>query len=233
MLYKIAGLTVELKNKYFYTERLCRDYETDNTQKVDIVLQASAEEIEAELSDSSVTNVGYCEGVCLYRKLCALLPSYDAVMFHSAAVEVKGEGFAFFGKSGSGKSTHAALWKRIFGDGLIFVNGDKPIYRFEDGILYAYGTPWCGKEGLNTNTKTAIKALGLIKKASENSVRALSPKEAATSLIEQVIFPKDAVGTLKTMDFLDRMISTVPIYEISCSISEEAAKLAYETMKGR
>lgn len=32
-------------------------------------------------------------------------------------------------------------------------NDDKPALRRLDGRWYAYGTPWCGKDGINLNQK--------------------------------------------------------------------------------
>ena len=44
--------------------------------------------------------------------------------------------------SGTGKSTHARLWRETFGDRAVMVNDDKPLLRItKDGVI-AYGTPW-------------------------------------------------------------------------------------------
>ena len=162
MLYiRIAELNICIENKYDYLEKLCREYTIEKPENVDMTVSVSDEQIAQEMSiaETEVT-AGYAEGVCAYREICKRLPvEFGAYLFHSAVIEYGGDGFAFAAKSGTGKSTHIKLWRRRFGEGVHVVNGDKPILRFENGKLYAYGTPWCGKEGWQTNTRVPLKAL--------------------------------------------------------------------------
>lgn len=233
MLYRLADLNVEIKAKYAYTYRMCNDYlHSDQSAKADITVEISEEEIAAEKGKASGFSDGYCESLCVYRRICNRIPSMGAVMFHSSVLSLDGDGYAFFGKSGAGKSTHTRMWCELFGDRAEVINGDKPIYRFDGERLIAYGTPWCGKEGLNKNKSVEVKALCLIKKAPENSIRRLSLAEAPRAVIEQVIMPKDAQNVIATLEFLDRALAAVPVYELSCNISTDAARLSYETMKG-
>ncbi len=212
---------------------MCAEYMISDCDLPDITVSVSEKELLDELLLCGESfGRGYCESVCIYRKICAQLPSFDSVMFHSSAVSVDGRGYAFFGRSGAGKSTHTMLWTRLLSDRMTVINGDKPIYTARDGKIIAYGSPWCGKEGLHTNKSAELSAICLIKKSEKNRIRRLSPSEAAELVIDQVIIPKDARNAVLTFGFLDKLVKTVAVYELECDISEEAARLSFETMSG-
>ena len=84
------------------------------------------------------------------------LVKFGGMMLHASAVALDGEAYLFSGPSGMGKSTHTRLWKQCFPEAEIF-NDDKPALRELGGIWYAYGTPWCGKDGINKNMKVPLK----------------------------------------------------------------------------
>ncbi|MBO7310031.1 MAG: hypothetical protein J6U86_01400, partial [Clostridia bacterium] len=150
----MADINICIDNKYDYVKNLCRNYIVDKMPEPDMVISVSEEVIKEEMSIAEINvTPGYAEGICVYREICKRLPiEFGAYLFHSAVIEYNGDGFAFAAKSGTGKSTHIMLWRKAFGEDVHVVNGDKPILRFIDDKLYAYGTPWCGKEGWQTNT---------------------------------------------------------------------------------
>ena len=229
----IADLNVCIDNKYDYVERLCRKYIIPAPEKVDMTACVSEELIseEMEIAQTEVTR-GYAEGVCIYREICRRLPiEFGAYLFHSAVIEYGGDGFAFAAKSGTGKSTHIMLWRKTFGEGVHVVNGDKPIMRFVDDKLYAYGTPWCGKEGWENNTRVAVKGLCFLERAAENSIRRIGADEAVMRIFHQILTPSDMETVDALFPLLDRTLREVPCYVLGCNISEEAARVAYDGMK--
>jgi len=229
---RIADITVAIDNKYEYVEKLCKDYIVPEISAPDITVSVTDEEIahEIEISELDVSPA-YAEGVCVYRNICRPLPKlFGAYLMHCAVIEYQGEGYAFAAKSGTGKSTHIALWYKRFGEEVHIVNGDKPIMRFSDGRLRAYGTPWCGKEGFNTNTSVPIKAICFIERATENTIRRITPSDALMRIFHQILSP-DTLETVDTLfPLLDRTLTEVPCYVLGCNISEEAAEVAYNGM---
>ena len=186
--------------------------------------------MELSISSSDISR-GYAEGICVYRAICEKLPAYfNAYLFHSAVIEFEGNGYAFSAKSGTGKSTHIALWRKHFGRDVHIINGDKPILRFIDGELYAFGTPWCGKEGWQKNNRVKLKALCFIERAQDNSIRQISASDAIEKIFRQILMPEDMVTVDALIPLLDRTLRTVPCYVLSCNISEDAAQIAYEKM---
>ena len=57
---------------------------------------------------------------------------YGCISIHSSAVVLGGRAFLFLGSSGTGKSTHSALWLKNF-PGARLLNDDNPALRLEDG----------------------------------------------------------------------------------------------------
>ena len=230
---KIADINVCIVNKYEYVRRICADYIIDKPDSVDMTVEVLDSEIDREIQDAEVqVNRSYAEGVCTYRKICKQLPEmFDSYLFHSAVIEYEGNGYAFAARSGTGKSTHISYWQKKFGDAVRIVNGDKPILRFkEDGRLYAYGTPWCGKEGFNINTSVPLKAICFLERAEKNAIRRISPEEALLKFFHQILAPSDMATVDSLIPLLDRTLRELPCYVLGCNMSEEAAEVAYTGM---
>lgn len=227
---RIADLCVQINNKYEYVRLLCEDYivKAPDTDP-DICVSVTPQELQDELTDSGVASrPDYVEGVCMYRNICKQLPlTFDAYLLHCAVIEYEGKGYAFAAKSGTGKSTHISLWQKKFGDAVHIVNGDKPILRFVGEELYAYGTPWCGKEGFQTNMSVPLKAICFLERDVKNSIRAISAGDAVTRIFHQILTPKDIEEVDSLFPLLDRTLKSVPCYLLGCNLSEEAAEVAY------
>ena len=153
---RLAEINFCIANKYSYIEDMCKDYITEND--ADVTISVTDEEIYAEGS-SDEYDVGYLESLAVYRKIAEKIIEYDGILLHGVVADVDGTGVAFLAKSGVGKSTHTALWQEVLGDKMTVVNGDKPLIRIIDDKIYAYGTPWAGKEKNQKNTKTNLKKI--------------------------------------------------------------------------
>ena len=233
-LYQFADLIVELKNEYPYLAEQCRGYEYRSDASANLAVSVTPEEIQQErdvFSGLSVSD-GYLESVCAYRKLCMLLPAYEALLLHGSVIDCDGRGVIFTANSGVGKTTHTMLWKQVYGDRMRIINGDKPIIRFFDGIPYAYGTPWAGKEKYQCNDRVPLTDLCLIKRSAENRVTSIKPEEALDALMQQIILPSDPLMAMATLRLLDQLLSFCRLWVIECNISEEAAILAHDTIIG-
>ena len=233
MLYiKIADLKIKIENKYDYVRWLCKDYVIDECEDYDLCVSVSESMIDNEISmaEGEVSR-GYAEGVCIYREICYQLPTkFNSYLLHSALIEYEGKGYAFTAKSGTGKSTHIALWQKAFGDKVRIVNGDKPIVRYKDGEFIAYGTPWCGKEGFAINGSVPLKALCFIERSATNSIEPMSASDAVLRVFHQVLTPKDTETLDALFPLLDLTLKQVPCYLLKCNMDVEAAVVAYNGM---
>ncbi|MBQ9085860.1 MAG: hypothetical protein IJY47_01600 [Clostridia bacterium] len=229
---KIADITVQIHNVYPFVERFCKDYRVDPVENPDLIIGATTDEIVREVElEGATMPPEQAEGICLYRKICVQLPiKFQGFLMHCAVIEYEGVGYAFAAKSGTGKSTHIALWQKHFGNAVHIVNGDKPIMRFRKNQLYAYGTPWCGKEGFQTNTSVPMKAICFIERSETNQIRPIGPDEAVTRIFHQILTPSDLETVNSLFPLLDQTLREIPCYVLGCNISEEAAQVAYHGM---
>ncbi len=233
---KIADLKIKIENKYDYVCWLCKDYIIDECEDFDLSVSVSEKEIDDEISVAEVSvSRGYAEGVCVYRNICYQLPTkFNSYLLHSALIEYDGRGYAFAAKSGTGKSTHIALWQKVFGEDKVrIINGDKPIVRFINGEFIAYGTPWCGKEGLAVNDSVPLRALCFIERSPTNSIERIPASDAVLRVFHQILTPRDAETVDALFPLLDETLKRVPCYLLKCNMNSEAAVVAYNGMNNK
>ncbi len=229
-LYKLCDFIIDIRNHYSYTETICRDYRVNNAS-ADFVIEISEDELALALEKQPDYPKGYHENLCIYRKLCNLLAEKNCFLMHSSVVALEDQGYVFAAHSGTGKTTHSLLWKKRFPSAVI-INGDKPLFKLENGAFYAYGTPWCGKEGFQKNTRVKVKAVCFIYQHSANVIERLSPRQCLSCIFDQVYLPPTAKGTERVLSLLDNFLTTIPFYRLGCTISDEAVTTAYNAMKG-
>ncbi len=107
---------------------------------------------------------------------------HATLLMHASVVRHKGFAYAFTAKSGTGKSTHTALWLRNI-DGCDLMNDDNPIIRIINGTAYLYGSPWSGKTPCYRNIKARLGAITVIDRAPTNSIERLTPVEAFVKIL--------------------------------------------------
>ncbi len=228
---KIADLVIQINNQYSEIEALCNDYiTTDRT--ADIIVSLTDQDIEKERisADGDFSN-GYLEGIGIYRELCNKILPFDAFLLHASVVSVDGGAYAFTAKSGVGKTTHTRLWLDYFKERAVVVNGDKPILRFSAADeLMVYGTPWCGKEGMQSNIAAPLKALCFLERSEINQIRRATEEEVIDRLFHQVLRPKKASEMDALLAMLNRLLQFIPCYILKCNISEASVITAYEGM---
>ena len=227
MLCKIADWYVEVPAAGNMEQR-CAAYRVDEAAEPDIVIRESDFEPQRwEGCDENV--IAYMETARLFYWDILRL---GGMMLHSAAVEYQQRAYLFSGPSTVGKSTHTRLWRELFGDEVQFFNDDKPALRCVDGVWYAYGTPWCGKDGINQNKKVPIAGICFLKQGYTNEIRKITAQEAMVHTISQST--KKLPAADKMTDLLatvDALVRQVPMYELENKPEPAAAQLSYETMR--
>lgn len=232
---RLADFQILIHAKYHYVVHQCREYLTPvplTEETADLTVSASPEELAAEREkNSEFCSDGYLESICIYRAICRRLPLKGAMLLHSAIISDGRHGYAFTADSGVGKTTHVKLWQEAFGDEISVVNGDKPIIRMREGRWYAYGTPWCGKEGWNINTAVPLAGICFLRRGEQNRIAPYDSRLVVTEIMPQLLIPDEPEALIATLDLLDSVLTTVPIYELHCTISLEAARIAREAME--
>ena len=219
----IAHLPIGIDNKFDYVAELAKDYLTDEAPV--FTVSVSSEDIEKERADSGTNHSeGYYESIIAYRKIAEVLPDYDAFLFHGSVISYKGRAYVITANSGVGKTTHTRLWLREFHGEAHVLNGDKPIIRIVDGVAYACGAPWQGKENYGCNEILPLSGIAFLERGVKNRARDISPNEAVTRFMSQIYLPKANLSALsKTMRLADKVIRETHLVLLECNMNPEAA----------
>ena len=109
------------------------------------------------------------------------------------------------------------------------INGDKPLVRFSGGQAFAYGTPWAGKEGEQTNKRTPLKKICFIERSEKNECIKISASEALIRLLSY-IYTDNGKYMEKALNMVDLLLKTAEFYVIRCNMDISAAKTACEVI---
>jgi hypothetical protein len=229
MVYDIAGLRIAIDNRLNFTTRFCEKYlSSDQTSPVDMRAAVTDEQFYAEksLSNGQFSD-GYIENVCMYRNICTRLPEYNRMLLHAAVLSYEGNGYAFLGRSGTGKSTHTGLWMKHVPQTKT-VNGDKPILSYTNDEFIAYGTPWMGKSDIGCNRIAPIRAVYVLQRGEQNGARKISPGVVLKQLLEATLMPKTKEAMSILLGLYNDLFSSAKLILLTCNKDIEAAQVAYD-----
>ena len=229
-IYRIADKNIKINSLYSFVHVYCKKYRTDGEPDFEIEITCKDIDAERKTVKADVTG-GWLEISAVYRKIAEIMPKYDTLMIHGSAISVDGEGYLFTAKSGIGKSTHVKLWQELLGDRAVIVNDDKPFIRMSENEARVYGTPYSGKEGLNTNISVPLKAICILERSEENRIEQINFRETFPILIQQTYHPSDREMFDRMFNLLDRLKLFVKFYRLSCNKKLEAAEISYSAMK--
>ncbi len=230
MKLKVADLIVEIDIYYPLLQSRVGNYIYNGSQKADIVVNIPAEYYEKMQKEYPQLTVEECEYLWSGSGFYNQLIKHGGLLLHSSCVEYEGRAYLFSAKSGTGKSTHTHLWLKYL-KGSRIVNDDKPAIRKIGEKYYAYGTPWSGKTDESINEGVEIGGIAFLNRG-ENAIKPIGGIKAASLFMNQTVRPNDKENMEKCLDNLNELLSGVPIYELSCDMSEDAVKTSYNAMKG-
>ncbi len=226
---KLCDTVIGINCKHGYTEKMCRNYLCGSVPEITVTV--TADDIAAQRSTlGDGYDDGYLESLCVYRKICAALVPKKIMLLHACVLGMDGRAYAFLAPSGTGKTTHARMWMEKYGGRVTVINGDKPLVSLLGDVPTVYGTPWCGKEEWNTNTSMPLTALCFIARGSGNVIRRITSHDAAGRIMNQILLIRDGTNISETLDLTDALLTAVPSYELTCTISPDAAVVAHDGM---
>lgn len=156
---------------------------------------------------------------------------HKTLLIHASLIRNQGYGYAFIAKSGTGKSTHTALWLNHI-KGCDLMNDDNPVIRIIEGQPYIFGSPWSGKTPCYRNVKARLGAITHIERAKSNKIQKLPTSEAFATLLSScstMKWDKDIYDD--TCDTIGNIIQSINIYNLRCLPDQEAALTAYQTIR--
>ena len=239
MIVEIADIPFEIVFRHPENEAFFQDYRSD--RHPDFVIQASDEDLVQMQEGFNRTALAegtplhqyadsFLENNAIHGLLAQHMIDHDVLLIHGSALCMDGMGYIFTASSGTGKSTHARLWRKVFGSRVWMVNDDKPMLKVSDDGVTVYGTPWNGKHHLGCNAGAPLKAIIKLSRAPENHIRPLDKTDAFRVVLEHAYGSRDTRSMLKIMELEKRIIDVVDFYHLSCNMEPEAAIVAWEGM---
>lgn len=184
-------------------------------------------------ADPSLRNSSdaHLELVALLRKISNYITQYNRVLMHGSSICVDGKAYIFTALSGTGKSTHTKLLRKLLGDRCMMINDDKPFLLFEQDQIYVCGTPWMGKHRIGENVIKPLGGIFFLHRAENNSLCKMEASDALPLMISQIHRPSDPKCMLDTLQMLDKLLASVPLYDFGCNMDISAAELSSSVMK--
>ena len=228
----LAGVPVGIECQYSSTKEYCRRYLT--VCRPEYTVTVTNQDIEYEKAHLQLPHSdAYYETLALYRLICECLCERDIFLLHGSAIAVDGEVYIFIAPSGTGKSTHTALWRKALSSehDVMMVNDDKPLLKVTEERVSACGTPWSGVYRLETNCQMPVKAICMLYRDSSNHIEPLPSDKGFSCLYRHSYLPRNPGRAKEALDLLIKTAERVSFYSLGCKPDEDAALTAFQVMK--
>lgn len=143
---------------------------------------------------------------------------------HSASLIYKEKAWLFSGHSGAGKSTHTALWKKLYE--VEDLNGDLNLVGVENDTAFVYGIPWCGTSGIYKNETHPLGGIVFLSQGKEDKLLELSKSEKPLYIMQRMISPAwTKKGLENNLDMAKHLIGAgIGVWSLSCTKENSAAE---------
>ena len=231
--YKFADTIFEIESCFDYFGKFAKDYVVDSISNISI--KTSIDQIKSwkeSHSDCDGFDLDYIETLVIHSLVADKLSLENKFIIHGSSIYVDdtSNGYIFVAPSGTGKSTHVRLLKKVYKDRVNYVNDDKPFLLSSKDGFFVYGSPWNGKEHLGNNLKAQLKGVFVVSRATDNKVSKLEPKIAINYLIKQLHIPSGIVEAGNATNCLIKLCESLPVYLLEVNMDEDAARVSFEVM---
>ena len=118
-----------------------------------------------------------------------------------------GKAYLFSANSGTGKSTHTEKWCRLFG--ATYLNDDKPVLRYINGLWMAYGTPWSGKHDLSSPVGVPLGGIAFLERGDENRICPMGANQAVPRLLHQSLWRLSQQQMEAQLTLMDKLVRQI------------------------
>ena len=234
---EMAGVPVAVRCRFHENQAFFHDYFTE------LEPLFTVEPTEADLTQmqADYDRMDEMEGIPKHRRLDSFLENnaihsllaerlveQNVLLMHGSALCMDGEAYIFTAPSGTGKSTHAQLWREAFGDRVWMINDDKPLIRVQDGKAMVYGSPWDGKHHLSRNASAPLRAILWLSQSAENRLKPMAKADAYQMLFRQSYSSKNAEIAVRILALEMKLLDMATFYQMECNMEIGAALTAWK-----
>lgn len=236
---KICGLTMEIEPMFCSTKEYFKKYLSCEPGDSCVTVTRENLAYEQRMLDLEAEQEGlrfrkftdpFLERASIQRRFADALIRRNVLLMHASAIAVDGRAYLFTAPTGTGKSTHTRLWRRLFGDGAVMVNDDKPFLEITGGGVLVYGSPWSGKHGLDSNICVPLEGICILRRGAENRICRAEPTAAFALLKNNAYAPDSPEGPALRDSLVDLLAGSVRVWEMECNMDVDAARTSYEAM---
>lgn len=240
-IYRIADMNIAAAPRYDFTRDYLKDYAVSSgTADFSVVTTDEMLKKERALAENG-TREELLEVTAILRAVCGEILGRNGFFLHCSCLEFEDKAIVFTAPSGTGKSTHARLWRETLGEKVRMINDDKPLVREMPNpkkaagepptAFFIYGTPWNGKHRLSNNISAPVGTVFFLKRGTDNRTEKIGGADALTMLLGQTLIPDGKENMTLLLDMLTRMIETVPMFILSCDMSPAAVSAALSAVR--
>ena len=213
--YNIAGVNTYIEAPCLRLEKNAEKFKSTSEEKqAEIILtNQRLVELNGGKTDHLEELAYMASGSLFHRRII----KHGGIMLHSSAIIYNGRGLAFSAPSGTGKSTHTALWNEKFKENCAILNDDKPVIKKENGCYYIYGTPWSGKSDININAKAPLDAIVLLERGEKDEILSCDKNIALKKILEATVHPKNLELLNLSLEIIEDILKNVKIYTLKCT----------------
>lgn len=240
---EIAGVTAKILCRFRENYEFLLPYQTEKAPA--FTVEITPEDVAFSLAHlgryfgerSAPYSDSFLENVSIQNVLSKKLLEYDVLALHGSALCMDGEAIIFTAKSGTGKSTHARLWRETFGERVWMINDDKPMIRLENGKAVVYGTPWDGKHHLSRNASAPLRAVVKLERDERNRIEPMNRADAFQLLMTHGAVTRrgpmklSGAAKLRAMALETALLDAAAFYRLGCNVNPDAARIAWEGIR--
>ena len=234
---KIAGAVAAVESLFDSTPHYFRPYLTEEPAEFSVTVAPEDLRFEQAELDQEAAEEGFrrreftdpfLERAAIQRAFAQFLFPRNVLLIHGSTVAVDGRAYLFMARSGTGKSTHTRYWREVFGARAVMINDDKPFLQLTEDAVVAYGSPWSGKHGLDSNLSAPLAGICILERGAENAIHPI-PAEAAMAMLRKEAFCPAGEGQ-KLETLLGQLAAQVPLWHMHCTKDPRAAQVAFDAM---
>jgi len=173
-------------------------------------------------------NSGRCRTALIRRPIdqvlmMGLLAQHEGVVVHACGFSSENRAVLCPGVSGDGKSTLSRILEAS-GRGEV-LSDERMILRAGQNEFHAWGTPWRSDGGHARNRSAPLAAICFLDKSPDNHLLPVTPADALRRLLKTASIPWFIPALRdKVLPVLDRLVSSVPAWQLGFTPGPEAAR---------